>query len=169
MSKKNTKENENEKVKLNMDEFNAMIKYQHTLFIFIPTGLLAYITYLFSTSETPTIGASTGLMLATMIMFGITSFYLKDYYWKLFVKNDKIASKYSKQVKEWISSYETEELNVIFNNLNDEKDKDNLKIYTLSVDNAKNAFSLMKFSANMMYPLAFLLILQFYNILLLTQ
>ena len=152
----------------NIEEFNMVKKYQHTLLIFIPTALLAYLTYLFSTVETPTLAESVALMFSTMILFGTTSFYLKDFYWKLFVKNDKIASQYSEQVKEWTSLYETDDMNLIFNNLNEE-DQEKLASYSRSLDNSKNALSLMRFSTNMMFPLAFLIILQFYNILLITQ
>lgn len=168
MSKANTEVDENREVNLNIEEFGMVKKYQHTLIIFIPTVLLAYITYLFSTGETPTLEESVALMLSTMIMFATTSFYLKDYYWKLFVKNDKKASHYSEQVKEWTLLYETEQMNVIFNNLNEE-DQAKLTSYSISLDNAKNAFSLMRFSTNSMFPLAFLIILQFYNLLLIVQ
>lgn len=168
MSKENTEVNENREVNPNVEEFGIVKKYQHALLIFIPTALLAYLTYLFSTGDTPTLGDSVALMLSTMIIFGTTSFYLKDYYWKLFVKNDKIASQYSEQVKEWISLYETEQMNIIYNNLNQE-DQDKLANYSISLDNAKNAFSLMRFSTNIMFPLAFLIIMQFYNILFIVQ
>ena len=168
MSKVNTEVDEYRKVNLNIEKFGMVKKYQHTLTIFIPMALLAYLTYLFSTGDTPTLGDSVALMFSTMIMFGTTSFYLKDYYWKLFVKNDKIASQYSEQVKEWTSLYETEQINVIFNNLNEE-DQGKLANYSISLDNAKNAFSLMRFSTNIMFPLAFLIILQFYNLLLILQ
>lgn len=157
-----------ENKELNSSDIDMVKKYQHTSFIFIFTALLAYLTYLFSTGETPTLGDSIILMISTMTMFGIISFYLKDYYWKLFVKNDQVASQYSEQVKEWIALYETEQMNVIFNNLNEE-DQEKLSIYTISVESAKNAFSLMRFTTNTMFPLALLLIVQFYNILLLVQ
>lgn len=168
MSKANIEVDENKEYKHISKDFDMVKKYQHTLMIFIPTALLAYLTYLFSTGATPTLGESVALMFATMIMFGVTSFYLKDYYWKLFVKNDKIASQYSEQVKEWTSLYETEQINVIYNNLNEE-DQEKLASYSISLDNAKNAFSLMRFSTNIMFPLAFLIILQFYNLLLIVQ
>ncbi len=166
MSKANTEVDE--KRELDIEGFGMVKKYQHTLVIFIPTALLAYLTYLFSTGETPTSGDSIALMISTMIMFGTTSFFLKDFYWKLFMKNDKIASQYSEQVKEWISLYETEQLNVIFNNLNQE-DQDKLASYSISLDNSKNALSLMRLTTNSMFPLAFLIILQFYNLLLIMQ
>jgi|GEM_PF-5616899 len=153
---------------LTTQNFGMLKKYQHTLIIFIPTALLAYLTYLFSTGETPSFGDSVALLFSTMIMFGVTSFYLKDYYWKLFVKNDKIASEYGEQVKEWTSLYETEDLNLIYNNLN-EDDQKKLACYSTSLENAKNAFSLMRLATNIMFPLAFLLILQFYNLLFLVQ
>lgn len=168
MSKGNTEVDESREVKFNIEDFGMLKKYQHTLMIFIPTALLAYLTYLFSTGETPTLGDSVALMFSTMIMFGTIIIYLKDYYWNLFVRNDKIASQYSEQVKEWTSIYETEQMNVIFNNLNEE-DKDKLANYSMSLDNAKNAFSLMRFTTNIMFTLAFLMILQFYNILLIVQ
>ena len=168
MSKVNKKVDENREFNFNMDEFGIVKKYQHTLTIFIPMATLAYITYLFSTGDTPTTGDSITLMLSTMIMFGATSFIFKDYYWKLFVKNDKVASEYSEQVEEWKKLYETEKINIIFNNLNEE-DQEKLSSYSIALDNAKNAFSLMRFSTNSIFPLAFLLILQFYNLLLIVQ
>ena len=168
MSKVNTEVDENKELNHNIEDFGRVKKFQHTLIIFIPTALLAYLTYLFSTGATPTFGDSIALMISTMIMFGLTGFYLKDYYWRLFVKNDKIASQYSEQVKEWIALYETEQMNVIFNNLNQE-DQNKLESYSISLDNAKNALSLMRFLTNSMFPLAFLIILQFYNILFIVQ
>ncbi|MFT5660409.1 MAG: hypothetical protein ACI9TV_001050 [Sulfurimonas sp.] len=168
MSKINTEVDENRERNLNIEGFGIVKKYQHTLIIFIPTALLAYLTYLFSTGDTPTLGDSVALILSTMIIFGTTSFFLKDYYWKLFMKNDKIARQYSGQVKEWSSFYETEEMNVICNKLNQE-DQDKLESYSISLDNAKNALSLMRFSTNTTIPLAFLMILQFYNLLLIVQ
>ncbi len=164
MSKVNTEMDENKEVSLNIEDFGIVKKYQHTLVIFLPTALLAYLTYLFSTGDTPALEDSIALMFSTMVMFATTSFYLKDYYWQIFARNDKIARQYSEQVKEWVSLYETEKMDDIFNELNEE-DKEKFANYSISLENSTNALSLMRFSTNTMFPLAFLTILQFYNLL----